>query len=375
MKTLSLLIKPASGSCQLRCRYCFYKDITESRQVGNYGLMKPGTLDCLVSRAIKETEETCSFSFQGGEPTLVGLAFYQQLLELQNHYKKKYNKNRLRINNAVQTNGMLLDADWCRFFAQNKFLVGLSLDGDKTIHDLNRIDQAGKGTYNRVMHAARLMNEYGVEYNILCVVTRELARRAKRIYRSLVKNGFGYLQFIPCIDDFDANPGASPYSLTAERFGEFLINLFEEWYQDFRQGNYISIRHFDNWIHMLNGRPPETCSMSGRCTCYGVIEADGSVYPCDFYVLDAWRLGNLHESSLSEMLTSQRGRQFVTDSLPVADECRSCPYYEICRGGCRRDREPLDTENGTLNRYCQGYKAFFEHALPRLQQIARSVRY
>lgn len=374
MRSLGLLIKPASGNCQLRCRYCFYENVTESRQVANYGLMSLETQDILVRNAIAESDEQCNFSFQGGEPTLIGLPFYQQLIELQKKYKAEFHKDRLVINNVIQTNGMLLNDEWCEFFHENNFLVGLSLDGDKDIHDANRVDAQGKGTFNRVLKAARLLEKHKVEFNILCVVTRELARRGKRVYHELVRLGFRYLQFIPCIDDFGAEPGSSPHSLTADRFGQFLKDLFDEWYKDFMAGQYVSIRHFDNWVHMLQGRPPETCSMSGRCTCYGVVEADGSVYPCDFYVLDQWKLGNIRENSFAEMLSSELAHKFVSDSILLAEKCRTCRHYAICRGGCRRDREPLDQENGTLNIYCEAYEQFFDYAMDRLRQVARIVR-
>lgn len=374
MKSLSLLIKPASGNCQLRCRYCFYENVSESRETSNYGLMTLDTLDLLVKKAIAETTEQCSFAFQGGEPTLVGLDFYRDLIRLQEKYRAEFQKISLVIHNAIQTNGMLLDDDWCAFLAQHKFLVGLSLDGDKDIHDLNRIDAQGKGTYTRAMKAAKLLEKHQVEFNILVVVTRQLARRAKHIYHTLVKNGFRYLQFIPCIDDFGKEPGSSPFSLTAERYGDFLKTLFDEWYKDFMAGQYISIRHFDNWIHMLQGQPPETCSMSGRCTCYGVVEADGSVYPCDFYVLDPWKLGTVQENTFEEMLTCQLAEDFLQASWPVASKCQACKYYPICRGGCRRDREPLlagEGQEASLNIYCDAYLAFFDHALGQMQQIAR----
>lgn len=374
MKSLSLLIKPASGNCQLRCRYCFYENVSESRETSNYGLMTLDTLDLLVKKAIAETTEQCSFAFQGGEPTLAGLDFYRELIRLQEKYRAEFQKISLVIHNAIQTNGMLLDDDWCAFLAQHKFLVGLSLDGDKDIHDLNRIDAQGKGTYTRAMKAAKLLEKHQVEFNILVVVTRQLARRAKHIYHTLVKNGFRYLQFIPCIDDFGKEPGSSPFSLTAERYGDFLKTLFDEWYKDFMAGQYISIRHFDNWIHMLQGQPPETCSMSGRCTCYGVVEADGSVYPCDFYVLDPWKLGTVQENTFEEMLTCQLAEDFLQASWPVASKCQACKYYPICRGGCRRDREPLlagEGQEASLNIYCDAYLAFFDHALGQMQQIAR----
>lgn len=374
MKSLSLLIKPASGNCQLRCRYCFYENVSESRETSNYGLMTLDTLDLLVKKAIAETTDHCTFAFQGGEPTLVGLDFYRDLIRLQEKYRTEFQKISLVIHNAIQTNGMLLDDDWCAFLAQHKFLVGLSLDGDKDIHDLNRIDAQGKGTYTRAMKAAKLLEKHQVEFNILVVVTRQLARRANHIYHTLVKNGFRYLQFIPCIDDFGKEPGSSPFSLTAERYGDFLKTLFDEWYKDFMAGQYISIRHFDNWIHMLQGQPPETCSMSGRCTCYGVVEADGSVYPCDFYVLDPWKLGTVQENTFEEMLTCQLAEDFLQASWPVASKCQACKYYPICRGGCRRDREPLlagEGQEASLNIYCDAYLAFFDHALGQMQQIAR----
>ena len=374
MKSLSLLIKPASGNCQLRCRYCFYENVSESRETSNYGLMTLDTLDLLVKKAIAETTDHCTFAFQGGEPTLVGLDFYRDLIRLQEKYRTEFQKISLVIRNAIQTNGMLLDDDWCAFLAQHKFLVGLSLDGDKDIHDLNRIDAQGKGTYTRAMKAAKLLEKHQVEFNILVVVTRQLARRAKHIYHTLVKNGFRYLQFIPCIDDFGKEPGSSPFSLTAERYGDFLKTLFDEWYKDFMAGQYISIRHFDNWVHMLLGQPPETCSMSGRCTCYGVVEADGSVYPCDFYVLDPWKLGTVQENTFEEMLTCQLAEDFLQASWPVASKCQACKYYPICRGGCRRDREPLlagEGQEASLNIYCDAYLAFFDHALGQMQQIAR----
>jgi len=370
VKNLSLLIKPASGNCQMRCRYCFYRNVIQSREVADYGRMSRETLEILVSRALAEAEESCTFAFQGGEPTLAGLDFFRFLIDLQ----EKYRRPSVTIHNTLQTNGLLLDDDWCDFLARNRFLVGLSLDGDKDIHDANRLDSQGKGTYNRVLQAAGLLDRHRVEFNILCVVTRELARRARRIYRSLTANGFRYLQFIPCIDDFGSQPGSSSFSLTADRYAEFLKNLFDAWYLDFQSGRIISIRHFDNWIRMLQGQPPESCGMSGRCSCSAVVEADGSVYPCDFYVLDRWHLGSIREQSLTEMLTGSRATQFVEDSLAIAEKCRQCRYASLCRGGCRRDREPLgnpDARPGGLpNVYCSAYEQFFDYALERMTRIA-----
>jgi uncharacterized protein len=373
MKNLSLLIKPASGNCQMRCQYCFYKNVRESREVADYGRMSLETLEILVSHALAEAESTCTFSFQGGEPTLMGLDFFQKFIDLQ----QKYKSDRVIVHNTMQTNGLLLHDDWCEFLARNRFLVGLSLDGSKDIHDANRLDAAGRGTYNRVLQAAALLEKHHAAFNILCVVTSELARRARHVYRALVKSGFRYLQFIPCIDDFGVRPGTRSFSLKPERYAEFLVNLFDEWYLDFQQGRYISVRHFDNWIQMLKGRPPESCSLSGQCSCYGVVEADGSVFPCDFYVLDRWRLGSIQEQSFAELLQGGLAEQFVNDSRTVAAKCQACRFVSLCRGGCRRDREPLvrpaDSPDGLPNIYCSAYEQFFACALERMLQIARTI--
>ncbi|MHB1453492.1 MAG: anaerobic sulfatase maturase [Saccharofermentanales bacterium] len=370
MKTISLLIKPVSGSCQLRCRYCFYTDVANSRDVANYGVMTPKTLETLVSRAIGESDEMCSFAFQGGEPTLAGLDFYRMLVDLQ----KKHNIRHIGIHNAIQTNGIALDDAWCEFFAINKFLVGLSLDGSREIHDANRIDASGRGSFSKVIRAASLMDRHKVDYNILCVVTSQLARRAEHVYHALKERGFRYLQFIPCIDDFGAVRGSSPYSLTHQRYSEFLCRLFDLWHADYIAGDYISIRHFDNWIQMFAGMPPETCSMSGRCVCYGVVEADGSVYPCDFYVLDEWRLGSIKVNTFTEMLTGGKAADFVDRSSVLPPKCAACRFAGICRNGCRRDREPLDGVDGSISYYCSAYKDFFRYAGARMAAIAKTVR-
>ena len=370
MRSISLLIKPVSGSCQLRCRYCFYADVAGARTVANYGIMTAETLEVLVAKAIGESEEMCSFAFQGGEPTLAGLDFYRTFVELQ----RKYNTRHIEIRNALQTNGLALDDEWCTFFAQNRFLVGLSIDGSKEIHDANRVDAKGKGTYSRAVLAAQRMDRHKVEYNILCVVTSQLARHAEHVYKAFKDKGFRYLQFIPCIEDFGAVPGSDPYSLTPERYAQFLKKIFDLWYADYTAKDYVSIRHFDNWIHMLAGFPPETCSMSGRCVCYGVVEADGSVFPCDFYVLDPWKLGNVREDSFTDMLTGERASAFVRASQPLPEVCRTCRYVQLCRNGCRRDREPLDPVNGTVHRYCSAYIDFFDDSIARMSAIARTLR-
>ena len=192
MQHISLLIKPASGNCNLRCKYCFYHDIISKREKENYGIMPISLLEKIVKKALSEAEEMCTFSFQGGEPTLVGLEFYKKLIEFQT----KHNKSNIKIENSIQTNGMLIDEDWAAFLAESDFLVGISLDGSQSIHDMHRQDADGNGSYSRVMKTIRLFDKYSVKYNILCVVTNHAARHADKIYNFYKKNNFCFSQFI-----------------------------------------------------------------------------------------------------------------------------------------------------------------------------------
>ena len=366
MPPIHMLIKPASSLCNMRCKYCFYSDVSEHREIKSYGLMDIALLEKITEKALSEAEGECSFSFQGGEPALAGLDFYKKLSEFQ----KKYNKKKLKINNAIQTNGYCIDHEWAEFFAKNNYLVGLSVDGSKEMHDYMRVDAQGKGTYSRIMKTSAIFDKYNVQYNILCVVNNFVARRPTKVYNDLKK--FKYLQFIPCLDGFDGEK--RDFSLDTERYAEFLKVTFDCYYKDFVSGNYVSIRNFDNYVMMLCGRIPEACGMLGFCSCYFVIEGDGSVFPCDFYVVDKYKLGNIAQSSFSELRASPNALLFTEQSKYVSEECRECKWINICRGGCRRNREPFVDEKPGLNIYCNAYKQFFEYAYERMCHLASIAR-
>jgi len=328
--------------------------------------MDADILELLVKKALDYAEGICTFAFQGGEPTLAGLDYYRKLIEL----VKKHNTKKVSVNYAIQTNGLAIDKEWAEFLAENKFLVGISLDGPKELHDLSRYDPRGKGSFNRVMKAIELFNKFKVEYNILCVVNSYTARHINKVYDFFKKNNFKYLQFIPCLDPLGEVPGGHEFSLSPERYAHFLNNLFDEWYRDIKMGNEISIRYFDNLVGMLMGYPTESCGMSGVCTSYFVIEANGGVYPCDFYVLDEFYLGNIMENTFEELKNCKVSIKFVEDSKPVDPLCRECNFYSLCRGGCRRNREPFMDSKPVLNFYCSSFKDFFQHAGGRLEEIS-----
>ena len=369
MPPISLLIKPASSKCNLRCKYCFYSWISENRTTQSYGIMNFNTLEILVRKSLEYSDNVCTFAFQGGEPTIAGLDFFKKFIEL----VKIYNTKQVAVNFALQTNGMLINEEWASFLVGNKFLVGLSLDGPKEIHNLHRIDGMKDGTFNRVMKTVEIFNKFEVEYNILYVVTSQSARYANKIYNFFKKNSFKYIQFISCLDPLEEERGLHPYSLKPEDLSKFLKITFDRWYEDFTKGDYVSVRYFDNLISMLLGYPPEACNMIGKCQCQCVVEADGGIYPCDFYVLDKWYLGNVKDKDLKDILNCEVSNKFIDESQVVSSECKECKWYGLCRGACKRERENFENEGLGLNYYCSSYKDFFDYAYPRLLSVARTV--
>lgn len=363
MPPVYMLIKPASSLCNMRCRYCFYADVSKRRTQPSYGIMSAETADVLVRQALEYAQGQCTFAFQGGEPTLASLDFFRNFVGL----VERYNTRRVPVHFAIQTNGLMIDAEWASFLAKHRFLAGLSLDGNAQIHNDLRPDARGKGTYSRALHAAEILRKHGCEYNILCVVTQPVARHAASVYNGLKRHQ--YLQFIPCIDDFDGPP--SPLSLTPLLLGQFLKVTFDLYYNDAMSGRYVSVRTFDNYVRMCLGHPPESCAMNGACTCSLIVEGNGSVYPCDFYVLDRWRLGNLHEDTIAKMLAGPRAAAFVEDSQHADPACAQCQWYALCRGGCRRDRELPGQAGLGPNKFCEAYRTFFAHAYDRLIEMAR----
>lgn len=366
MSPLNVLIKPASSLCQLRCKYCFYHSLSENRSVSSYGFMKEEVSDIIIQKALQEAKGSLSFAFQGGEPTLRGLEFFENFV----FSVKRHNTNRLPVHYALQTNGQLIDDTWSSFFQKNNFLIGLSIDGDKSIHDSLRVTPGGLGTFNVTMRAVESFIKFKVDFNILTVVSNRLARHADKVYRFYKANDFRYLQFIPCLPPLDKDAEDDLHAVSADRYASFMIRLFDLWYEDLTHGRYVSIRRFDNYIQVLNGLPPEQCGLSGSCVCQMVIEADGSVFPCDFYVNDDWYLGSIIDRSFRELSETDRAVQFIRQSRAHPAECLNCRWYPLCRNGCRRDRYILSDESFGTSRFCPAYQAFFDAVFPRLQEIA-----
>ena len=364
MPPINILIKPASSKCNLACSYCFYHSLVGKRLTADYGVMSDDLLEEIIKKAFDFADGYCTFGFQGGEPTLAGLDFYRKFIEL----VKIYNTKNIPVNKSLQTNGIVINDKWAEFLSKNNFLVGLSLDGHKDFNDKFRQNVKGEGYFDRIIKTSELFNKYKVEYNILQVVTGDSAREAKLIYKFFKEKDFRYIQCIPCLDPLDMPRGKDKYSLKPKQYTRFLMKFFDCWYEDMIKGNFISVRFFDNILAILLNQPPESCDMKGHCSVQNVIESDGSIYPCDFYVLDKWKIGNIKNLSFWEVFKSPRAQLFVNESFGKSSRCRQCKWYTLCRGGCKRNKE------GHINYYCETYQDFFKYSIDRFNEVLKICR-
>lgn len=357
MISLALLIKPVSSGCNLNCRYCFYHDISNNREIKNYGKIDLPLTDTLIKKALESDSKHIVFAFQGGEPTLIGLDYYEVFVSK----VKFYNKENKFISYALQTNGTLLNDKWCGFFKENNFLIGVSLDGNIKAHNINRND-----TFFDVIKNIKLLETYQVDFNILTVVNKNNHHQIKDIYQFYKKQGFKFLQFIPCLPALNNKFHQDKYALTYNEYYQFLENLLNLWLSDFKNGNYISIRYFDNLIRRLNNQTVNMCELNDKCSITLVVESNGDVYPCDFYCLDDYLLGNIKMDSLNDLLESELMKVFSNDK--ITSKCLTCEYKMLCYGGCKRYREQGH------NYYCPSYKRFFKNNLSKLKEVNKLLK-
>ncbi|MFA5448915.1 MAG: radical SAM protein [Clostridia bacterium] len=356
MPPISIMIKPASSLCNMRCEYCFYHSLAENRESFSYGLLKEELFLDIIKKAFEFTKgQAVNISFQGGEPLLRGRAFFRIAIEIAN----QENKYKSPINYGLQTNGLLIDDEWCEFFKTNNFLIGLSLDGNEKANEKRR-DSNLEPTFSRIIAGANLLKKHKVDFNILAVVTPYVAKNIRKIYPFFTQNGFKHLQFIPCLSPL--NGEKSKNTVTSKEYGDFLIDLFRMYLFDFRRGDYTSIRQLDNFVQLAHRRKAEQCGMNGHCTHQFVIEGDGEVYPCDFYCTDEYRLGNIKDTDFTALSSHPIAIKFIKESLLLPAKCKSCKYFMLCQGGCKRERLDIDK--------CEGYKRFFALALPHLKKMS-----
>ncbi len=367
-RPFTLLIKPTGPDCNIDCAYCFYVCKNELFGRGAHR-MSPAIQEQLVKSYLGLGFEQNSFAWQGGEPTLMGLDFYKRLVALQ----KQYGRSGQTMTNALQTNGILLDEDWCSFLAENKFLTGISVDGPKELHDVYRKDRAGNGTFDRVMQGIANCRKHKAEFNILVLLNNVNVQNPDRLYAFFQSLDVDFLQFVPCVERDPNDPAkAAPFSITPRQYGQFMCRIFDLWMAEGIRKR--SIRLFDSLLSFLLGGPHTECTFARRCSDYIVIEHNGDAFCCDFYVTEGTRLGNIMDTPIEQLAGSPLKRTFARKKSEIANTCLICRYLDICRGGCPKDRTMLTGKHRVPSYFCEGYKMFFDHALPPLQAIAQKIR-
>jgi uncharacterized protein len=366
MRPFTLLIKPAGPDCNIACRYCFYSGKTALFGKGKHR-MGGDVLDKLVSSYVKLGFPSSSFAWQGGEPTLMGLDFYKKVVKLQ----QACGADGQIVTNALQTNGILLDEQWCRFLAEYKFLVGISLDGPKEYHDYYRRSPSGKGTFDEVMAAIENCRRHKVEFNILVLVSNRNVEAADELFDFFREHKIKYLQFVQCVEQDPATGRIAEFGITAKQYGDFLCRIFDRWAE--YGPDKISIRTFDSILSYLMAGEHSICTFRPQCNDYIVVEHNGDVFCCDFFVEDRWRLGNILEAPIEQLAADKRKREFSRLKTGISNKCLICRHLDICRGGCLKDRIVTEGDYKAASYFCDGYKRFFDYALPRFSQIAAGL--
>jgi uncharacterized protein len=370
------MAKPTGSACNLNCDYCFFLK-KEKLYPGSTFRMPDDVHEAYIRQLLAAHQvPDVTIAWQGGEPTLMGLDFFHRSIELQ----KKYQKPGTRIENTFQTNGILLDDEWCRFFHENNFLIGLSLDGPKELHDTYRKDKGGRGTFDRVVRAARLLQKHKVEFNILCTVNSKNADHPIEVYRFFRDDlDAHYIQFIPIVErdnesGYQEGNKVTARSVRPDQWGRFLIEIFDEWVK--KDVGKTFVLNFDGalagWLDMAG----TVCIFGPTCGLGMALEHNGDLYSCDHFVEPKYYLGNILKTPMIELAASDKQRRFGQDKKDALPRyCRECDVLHICNGECPKNRL-IDTPDGEpgLNYLCEGYKAFFKHADRPMKIMADLIR-
>ncbi len=377
-KGFHILAKPSGPICNLDCHYCFYTEKEALFSGENRFRMSDEALEEFISQYITAQDvPEIPFVWQGGEPTLMGLEFYKRVIELQ----KKYGKGK-RITNSLQTNGTLINEEWCQFLAKHNFLVGLSLDGPEYLHNQYRVDRGGEPTFQKVLKALHLLKKHKVAFNVLVCVTKNSSNYPLEVYRFFKEEGVEFIQFIPIVErmpDMEAiklglrhatppsvnqeevQKTVSSWTVEAEKYGDFLITIFEEWVR--KDVGKVHVMNFEQSLTSWLGLPSTTCIFAETCGRAAIVEHNGDVYSCDHFMYPDYQLGNIFEDSFVQMIESNKQREFGENkksSLPKY--CQTCEVRFACNGECPKHRflQTPDGEPG-LNYLCAGYKKYFYH--------------
>ncbi len=372
------MIKPSGSDCNIDCAYCFYKGRDASVGTGRQR-MSGEVLETLVRDYMRLSFPVVGFAWQGGEPTLMGVDFFAKAVELQ----KKYGTCGQQVSNTLQTNGVLLDDDWCRFFHENKFLLGISIDGPKEFHDRYRVDHSGAGTFERVMRGIQTCKRHEVEFSALVLLNNVNVEHPQELFDFLIENDLTYIQFIPCVERDPATGRPADFSITPKQYGDFLCAMFDLWYAHGPEK--LNIREFDSLLTYYVMGKHTICTYSKQCAGFVVIEHTGDAFCCEFFVEPQWRLGNILETPIEKLAGDKKKRAFARNKEKLCAKCLVCRHLDICRGGCMKDRRMLDTGYSILDEhressikyresyFCESYKQFFDYTVPRFMQLTAGI--
>ncbi|HBE04022.1 MAG: anaerobic sulfatase maturase [Spirochaetes bacterium GWF1_41_5] len=369
MKPFSLLIKPASALCNIDCTYCFYKRVLGVYPETEYQLkMSLSTAEALVEKFLGLKFPAVSLCFQGGEPLLMGLDFYRQIIEME----KKHGFPGQAVGNSFQTNAVLVNEEWAAFFRQYNMLLGVSLDGEEDLHDYYRKDYSGSGTFKKVMQGIRHLEAGNVEFNILSMLTPASAPRAVNTYKFLRSLGFNYLQFIPCLEEIPGAGKPAPFSLSSDDFLLFYKKLFDTWYENGYP--HVSVRLFDDILSYILDGHRNSCAFQNACNSYFLVEHNGDVYPCDFFVYPEWKLGSIVNNSFDEIVKSDKRLKFAKLKSMAGRHCRECKYYTFCLGDCTKFRLFGGNNESHISALCPGFRDFLDYSFPRFLELSEDIK-
>lgn len=362
---ITYLVKPASSDCNLFCDYCFYRKTAAAYPESAVHRMSLDMLETLVKRVQEGGARTVNYIWQGGEPLLMGLDFFKAAIELQE-------RNRVsdqNIMNSIQTNGFLVDRVWARFFHENYFLVGVSLDGPRTLHNLHRFTRSRESVFDRVLNAIDILAAEDADFSVLCVVNNDSVGYADEMYNFFIENDITSLQFIPCIE---AGAGEiPPFAVKPEDYFKFLYTLFNCWF--FEGYPKINIRFFSNIIQFFLGYPVECCMFRSSCPEYLVIEHNGDVYPCDFFVENNWLLGNIVRNTIEEITGDHLFKEFSNFRSIPRIECEECRWLSFCNRGCIRFRWLGEHNYAGRDYLCKAHRMFLDTTEDRFRLLAWDV--
>ncbi|MCP5075549.1 MAG: anaerobic sulfatase maturase [Rhodobacteraceae bacterium] len=383
----NIMTKPIGPRCNIACTYCYYLEKENQFPGEKKFRMPPPVLETYVREMIETSVEAgmreVGFAWQGGEPTILGVPYFDEIVALQN----KYCPQGIKVTNSLQTNGILLDNEWGRFLKDNEFLVGISIDGPKAVHDRYRVDRAGRPTFDGVMRGLDVLQDHDVEYNALTVVQRQNGAKGKAVYKFLKGLGIEFMQFIPIVErsadgkilsgppqqEADPDLVVTSWSVSPIVYGKFLCDIFDVWFK--RDKGKVFVQFFDTQLGLWMGHGSSLCVLAETCGSALALEHNGNLYSCDHFVYPEHLLGNIAEKPLRQMVWSEAQQKFGQDkSDNLTAQCRSCSFRFACNGGCPKHRfgKSRDGEVGH-NYFCQSYLMFFRHAGQRMTQMARQL--